>query len=140
MKSTIAIAAAPAFLLVGVGAAHAATDPSEVVIPDLSAEVIGPMSSAGKMPNIDLEADEVSRAFTKYVTYKSVAKVVRGTDGQATKKGSKTTSNGFRCTAKTFSYVNPGTAGQYAMVGWRCVFKAADTPTKIVMTYDQASL
>lgn len=140
MNKTVAIVAAPLCLVLGAGVAHAANDPSEVVIPDLSAEYIGPLSSAGKMPQIDVEGSQVSRAFTKYLTYKNVAKVVKGTDGQATKKGSKVTVNGFRCKATAFRYVNPGTAGMYAVVEWRCTFKAADTATKIVLEYEQASL
>lgn len=141
MKKTLAVAAVvPVIALATAGAAHAANDPSEILIPSLSASYVGPMSSAGKNPQVDVEASEVARAFTKYLNYKNVAKVVKGTDGQATKKGSKVTVNGFRCTAKTFSYVNPGTAGQYAVVGWKCKFQAADTATQIVLQYQQASL
>lgn len=142
MTRTVALVAltVPAIALAGAGAAHAATDPSEVLISSLSASYVGPMSSAGKSPQVDVEASQVARAFTKYVTYRNVAKVVNGTDGQATKKGSKVSVNGFRCKAKTFSYVNPGTAGQYSMVGWKCTFQAADTMTEIVLQYQQASL
>ncbi len=59
---------------------------------------------------------------------------------RALKKGTKVTVNGFRCKATTFRYVNPGTAGMYSVVDWRCSFQAADTPTKIVVRYEQASL
>ena len=141
MKRSFAIAAVvPVVALASAGAAHAATDPSEVLIPSLSASYVGPMSTAGKSPQVDVEASQVARAFLKYVNYKNVAKVVAGTDGQATKKGSKVTVNGFRCKAKSFAYVNPGTAGQYAVVGWKCTFQAADTATQIVLQYSQASL
>ncbi len=141
MKKPVAVAAVvPALMLVAASSAHAASDPSEVLITSLSASYVGPMSSAGKSPQVEVEASEVARAFTKYLNYKNVAKVVTGTDGQATKKGSKVTVNGFRCKARTFSYVNPGTAGQYAVVGWKCTFQAADTATEIVLQYQQASL
>lgn len=141
MKTALAsFALVPVLGLVGAGAAHAANDPSEVVIPELSAEYVGPLSSAGKQPTIDVEGSQVSRAFTKYLSYKNVAKVARGTDGKATKKGSKVTVNGYRCKATSFRYVNPGTAGQYSVVSWKCAFQAADTATEIVLTYQQASL
>ena len=85
---TLTIAAvSPLLLASGMGVANAAQDPSEVVIPALDAEYIGPLSSAGKMPKVEVEADEVSRAFTKMVNYKSVAKVVKATDGEASEEG-----------------------------------------------------
>ena len=140
MKSVIAVALTMPLGLLSMGGAQAATDPSEVVIPEISAEYNGPLSSAGKKPIVDVEGTQVSRAFTKYVTYKGVVKVVKGTDGEATKKGSKVTVNGFRCKATSFRYVNPGTAGMYSVVDWRCTFQAADTATKIVLEYEQASL
>ena len=141
MKKTLAVAAVvPVLALAGAGAAQAAADPSEVLIQSLSATYVGPMSSAGKTPQVDVEGSQVARAFTKYLDPKVVQKVVAGTDGQATKKGSKVNVKGFRCKARTFSYVNPGTAGQYALVGWRCTFQAADTATQIVLQYQQASL
>lgn len=142
MTRTAALAAlaVPVIALASAGAAQAANDPSEVLITALSASYSGPMSSAGRSPQVDVEASQVARAFVKYTNYNNVAKVVTGTDGQATKKGSKVTVNGFRCKAKTFSYVNPGTAGQYAVVGWKCRFQAADTMTEIMLQYQQASL
>ena len=141
MHKPLAITAlVPVIALAGAGAAHAANDPSEVVIPSLSASYVGPESSAGKTPQVSVVGSQVSRAFTKYLSYKNVAKVVRGTDGQATQKGSKVTVNGFRCKAKSFAYVNPGTAGQYSVVDWKCKFQAADTSTEIGLAYQQASL
>ena len=140
MKKSMTVAVVAVIGLAGTGVAHAATDPSEVVIPELSGEYLGPLSSAGKVPDMDVEATQVSRAFTKYLTYKNVAKLAAGTDGEALKKGTKVTVNGFRCKATTFRYVNPGTAGMYSVVDWRCSFQAADTPTKIVVRYEQASL
>ncbi len=136
----VAVALVPVLGLVAGSAAQAASDPSEVLIPELSADYIGPLSTAGKKPQIDVEATQVSRAFTKYLTYKNVAKVAKGTDGQAMKKGTKATVNGFRCKVTAFRYVNPGTAGQYSVADWRCTFQAADTATRIVLEYEQASL
>ncbi len=138
---TLTIAAvSPLLLASGMGVANAAQDPSEVVIPALDAEYIGPLSSAGKMPKVEVEAEEVSRAFTKMVNYKSVAKVVKATDGEASKKGTIVKAEGYRCKATSYKLVNPGTAGEYSKVGWKCTFQAADTPTQITLTYKQSSL
>ncbi len=138
---TLTVAAVSPLLLVsGMGVANAAQDPSEVVIPALDAEYIGPLSSAGKMPKVEVEASEVSRAFTKMVNYKSVAKVVKATDGEASKKGTIVKAEGYRCKATSYKLINPGTAGEYSKVGWKCTFQAADTPTEITLTYKQSSL
>ena len=89
---------------------------------------------------VQVEAEEVSRAFTSMVTYKTVSKVVRATDGEAEKKGTVVKTEGYRCKATSFSIVNPGTAGEYNKVKWKCTFQAADTPTQITLTYKQSSL
>ena len=84
MKKTATLAVAMAVPALGAAAitpAAAAQDPSEVVITALDAQYIGPLSSAGKMPKVQVEAEEVSRAFTSMITYKTVAKAVsRGTE------------------------------------------------------------
>ena len=143
MKKTATLAVALAVPTLGAAAitpAAAAQDPSEVVITALDAQYIGPLSSAGKMPKVQVEAEEVSRAFTSMVTYKTVSKVVRATDGEAEKKGTVVKTEGYRCKATSFSIVNPGTAGEYNKVKWKCTFQAADTPTQITLTYKQSSL
>ncbi|MFN8183977.1 MAG: hypothetical protein U0R23_06115 [Candidatus Nanopelagicales bacterium] len=143
MKKSTALAAALAVPLLGAAAvapAAAATDPSEVVIPALDAEYLGPLSSAGKTPKVQVDAQEVSRAFVNMTTYKSVSKVVKATDGEATKKGTIVKAEGYRCKATSYKVVNPGTAGMYAKVKWKCTFQAADTPTTITLTYKQSSL
>lgn len=143
MKKTATLAVAMAVPALGAAAitpAAAAQDPSEVVITALDAQYIGPLSSAGKMPKVQVEAEEVSRAFTSMITYKTVAKVVRATDGEAEKKGTIVKTEGYRCKATSFSVVNLGTAGEYNKVKWKCTFQAADTPTQITLTYKQSSL
>lgn len=133
-------AVAPLLVASGMGVANAAADPAEVVIPAIDAEYIGPLSSAGKMPKVELEGDEVSLAFVNMTTYKKVAKVVKATDGEASKKGVIVKAEGYRCKATSYKLINPGTAGEYSKVGWKCTFQAADTPTQITLTYKQASL
>lgn len=144
MKTTVraaaALAAVPALTLSVAGAAVAASDPSETVIPALDAQYLGPLSSAGKTPKVQVDATEVARAFANMVTYKTVSKVVKATDGEATKKGTVVKTEGYRCKATSYKLVNPGTAGEYANVKWKCTFVGADTPTEITLTYKQASL
>lgn len=140
-RAIVALAvSAPLVAAAGMAPAMAATDPSAVVITALDAQYVGPLSSAGKMPKIQVTGEQVSKAFVKMTTYKTVAKVAAATDGEATKKGSVVSAEGYKCTAKSYSLVNPGTAGEYAKVKWNCVFKAADTATEITLTYKQASL
>ena len=140
LRAAAALTALPMLALSSAGAAAAATQPNDLVIPALDAQYIGPLSSAGKTPKVQVEATEVARAFTKLVTYKTVSKVVRATDGEATEKGTIVKAEGFRCKASKYTLVNPGTAGEYANVKWKCTFMAADTPTEITLTYKQASL
>jgi hypothetical protein len=140
-RLTIAAVTVPLLAATGVGAANAASDPSEVVITELSGQYLGPLSSAGKVPKITIEATEVSKAFTSYTTVKTARKVAKSTDGEAEAKGTIVkTPEGFRCKATSFKTINPGTAGMYEKVNWKCTFKAADTPTEITLTYKQSSL
>lgn len=92
------------------------------------------------MPKIQVEAEEVSRAFTSMITYKTVSKVAKATDGEADSKSTVVKAEGYRCKVKSISVVNPGTAGEYEKVKWKCTFQAADTPTQITLTYKQSSL
>lgn len=143
MKKTTAVAVAlavPALGAATIAPAFAAQDPSEVVITALDAQYIGPLSTAGKMPKVQVTAEEVSRAFVSMTTYKSVSKVVRSTDGEAEQKGTVVKTEGYRCKATSYALVNPGTAGEYEKVKWKCTFQAADTPTQITLTYKQSSL
>lgn len=140
-SGVIAIAVSgPLVVAAAIAPASAATDPSAVVIPALDAQYIGPLSSAGKMPKVQVSADQVSKAFVGMLTYKTVSKVVKATDGEATGKGSKVNAEGYRCKATSYAIVNPGTAGEYAKVAWTCNFQAADTPSQITLKYKQASL
>lgn len=134
------LVAAPALTMSAVGVASAANDPSETLITALDAQYLGPLSSAGKTPKVQVEATSVARAYVNMVTYKTVAKVVKATDGEATKKGTVVKVEGYRCKATSYKLVNPGTAGEYANVAWKCTFVGADTPTSITVTYKQASL
>ena len=143
MKKTATLAVALAVPALGAAAitpAAAAQDPAQVVITALDAQYIGPLSSAGKMPKIQVEAEEVSRAFTSMITYKTVSKVAKATDGEADSKSTVVKAEGYRCKVKSISVVNPGTAGEYEKVKWKCTFEAADTPTQITLTYKQSSL
>ncbi len=140
LRTAAALAIVPLFALSSAGVACAANQPDDLVIPALDAQYLGPLSSAGKTPKVQVEASEVARAFANLVTYKTVSKVVRATDGEATEKGTIVKAEGFRCKATKYTLVNPGTAGEYANVKWKCTFVAADTPTEITLTYKQASL
>lgn len=139
VRVALAVAVVPVLGATTMGAAAAANDPAQVMIPVLDAQYLGPQSTAGRIPKIQVEASEVSRAFVNMVSYKTVSKVARNTDGRAQQKGSVVTTQGYRCQAISFKYVQPGTAGQYAKVKWQCTFQAADTPTQIVLTYKQSS-
>jgi hypothetical protein len=141
-KKIIAAAVAVSVPVIGLGAvsaAHAA-DPSTVLIEEMSGIYKGPRSSAGKFPKITIEATEVSRAFVSMTYVKTVRKVAKATDGEAEEKGTVVKTQGYRCKAKSVKVVNPGTAGMYEKVNWKCTFMAADTPTEITLTYRQAQL
>lgn len=141
-RSVVAAVAAicvPAIGLGTMGAAHAA-DPSKVLIEQVSGLYKGPLSSAGKVPKITIEASEVSRAFVSMTSVKTVRKVAKDTDGQAEEKGTIVKTQGYRCKAKSVKVINPGSAGMYEKVKWTCTFVAADTPTEITLTYKQSSL
>lgn len=141
VRLTIAATTVPLLAIAGAGAASAANDPAEVVITELSGQYLGPLSSAGKVPKITIEATEVSKAFTQYTTVKTARKVAKSTDGEAEGKGTIVkTPEGFRCKATSYKTINPGTAGEYEKVNWKCTFQAADTPTQITLTYKQSSL
>lgn len=139
-RMLVAFAAVPMLAASAMGVAVAAADPSATVITSLDAQYVGPQSSAGRTPTVQVEATQVARAFADMVTYKTVRKVVKATDGKAIKKGTVVTTQGYRCKATTFKLINPGTAGEYAKVTWKCTFVGADTATRIALTYKQASL
>ncbi len=139
-RTVAALAAVPALTVSVAGMAAAANDPSETVITAMDAQYLGPLSSAGKTPKVQVDAAQVARAFVGLVTYKTVSKVVKATDGEATKKGTVVKTEGYRCKATSYKLVNPGTAGMYANVKWKCTFVGADTPTEITLTYKQSSL
>lgn len=139
VRAAAVVVAVPVLDATTMGAAMAASDPAQVVIPTLDAQYLGPMSTAGRIPKIQVSASEVSRAFVNMVSYKTVSKVARNTDGRAQQKGDTVDTQGYRCKATSFKYIQPGSAGQYAKVGWKCTFRAADTPTGIVLTYKQSS-
>ena len=142
-KSTLMVVAAvsvPVMAATTAGAALAAPNPVTVIITEMEGLYRGPLSSAGKIPKITIEATEVSRAFTKMTTVKTVRKVAKGTDGEATEKGAVVKVEGYRCKAKSIKTINPGTAGMYEKVNWKCTFRAADTPTEITLRYKQSSL
>ena len=144
MKKSVQIAAVVATVpLMGasaIGVAAAAADPSEVVIDQLDGLYLGQLSSAGKVPKITISASQVSLAFIDMTSATTARKVAKKTDGKATEKGTVVKTQGFRCKATSYKLVNPGTAGEYAKVNWKCTFQAADTPSTITLTYKQSSL
>lgn len=140
VRFVVAAVGVPLFAATAAGGASAAPDPSEVVITEMSGLYLGPLSSAGRVPKITLEASEVSQAFIKMTSVTTARKVAKNTDGEATEAGTIVKTLGFRCKAKSYKLINPGTAGEYAKVNWKCTFKAADTPTQITLAYKQSSL
>lgn len=137
---TIVAAAIPLTGVALLGAPAQAANPKQVLIKEMEATYKGPKSSAGKAPKIELEAHEVARAFVDMTEVGTARKVAKATDGQAEQKGDRVSAQGFRCKATSFKLKNPGTAGEYASVGWRCTFQAADTDTHIQLKYRQRSL
>ena len=110
----------------------AAIDPQEVTMPKVAMECYGKQMFAER-PLVKISGSLVSSAFENLANCKTARKVTKQTTKSGAKKGDKVNAQGYRCTLKKVTATQP-TGADYK---WKCVFKAADTPTKIVMKYTQ---
>ena len=110
----------------------AAIDPQEVTMPEVSMECYG-KEKFSKRPLVQLTGSQVSYAFEDTANCSTVRKVTKATIKTTGEPGDVIKAQGYRCKLKKVTPTQP-TGGDNK---WKCVFKAADTPTKIVLKYTQ---